>query len=486
MPLPFFFAIVLAFGLNLPTQARPLGRGELMFRLAETSGGVLLVGVIAFILGELAASRVDRPEGVFSSRRLFVWGSRFVVALGLLVFAWTLVVVDWRRVVDWGLGLRGVVIVEESAVLLPYLAAQLLAWCGLYRAERVLRPRVAPRGLAWFLVRKARRLLGMVLPVALIYVVGRNLLRWGFPEGWDDASVQLAGRLAIGVVIFLVSPLFVRLTLPTRKLAAGPLRDRLEHLARRLKFRCTDILVWDTDGYVINAGVVGVLPWFRYVMITDAMIDRMDEHEIEAAFGHEVGHVAHHHLPYFGLFFLGSAGLITLFDTVVDRFLPIESILNAIHVAPSAAGMVQECINLVFLVLYFLVVFGILSRSFERQADVFGTRSVSCGSIDCPPHPDLNNPTSPVQPMSALCPVGIRIFANTLSSVAVLNGMSREARSWRHGSVARRIQFLLTLEGGPEVERRFQKGVIRLRWALAMVLALASAAALCLSRGGSR
>jgi len=62
---------------------------------------------------------------------------------------------------------------------------------------------------------------------------------------------------------------------------------------------------------------------------------------------------------------------------------------------------------------------------------------------------------------SRLCPVGIRIFANALVNVASLNGMELRTRSWRHGSISRRIAFLESLEGRSEAERRFQVEVRR-------------------------
>jgi STE24 endopeptidase len=120
--------------------------------------------------------------------------------------------------------------------------------------------------------------------------------------------------------------------------------------------------------------------------------------------------------------------------------------------------------------LYFVLVFGHVSRRFERQADVFGCRAVSCGQEDCPPHDDIDRRSGPVPARVGLCPVGIRIFANALANVAALNGMEPAARSWRHGSIARRIAFLEGLEGKPEVERRFQLGVSRLRVALGLAL----------------
>ena len=131
--------------------------------------------------------------------------------------------------------------------------------------------------------------------------------------------------------------------------------------------------------------------------------------------------------------------------------------------------------------LYFLLVFGFLSRRFERQADIFGCRAVSCGRPGCPPHADLNGHPGALTAGRDLCPVGIGIFTHALADVAALNGMEPNALSWRHGSIGRRIAFLKGLEGHPEVERRFQNGVTWLR--LALGLLLVSAVALAIQTG---
>ena len=131
---------------------------------------------------------------------------------------------------------------------------------------------------------------------------------------------------------------------------------------------------------------------------------------------------------------------------------------------------------LFFLGLYFWLVFGHLSRRFERQADVFGSKIVSCDLRDCPPHLDLDSDLLPAPVRAAepsICPVGIRIFSEALSSVAEWNGMELSRRSWRHGSIASRIGFLAQLERNPEQEPRFQRHVRRLRVVLGIVLALA-------------
>ena len=144
---------------------------------------------------------------------------------------------------------------------------------------------------------------------------------------------------------------------------------------------------------------------------------------------------------------------------------------------PAVVSEVVEGIALLgVLGLYFWIVFGQLSRRFERQADVFGSKVVSCDLADCPPHNDLDHDLSP-DPVRGqepiLCPVGIRIFADALANVARSNGLDPDGRSWRHGSIAHRIAFLEGLERHPDARASFQRGVTRLRIGLGVVLVMA-------------
>jgi STE24 endopeptidase len=172
----------------------------------------------------------------------------------------------------------------------------------------------------------------------------------------------------------------------------------------------------------------------------------------------------------FGAFLVGSLGVLAVVGGVIDEHLAAVPGLLAIRGDGAVAMALQAAAALVSFGLYFLLIFGHVSRRFERQADVFGCRAVSCGRAACPPHADIDHGPGPIPSPVALCPVGIRIFANALANVAALNGMEPEARSWRHGSIARRIAFLEGLEGRPEAERRFQLGVSRLRLALGLGL----------------
>jgi STE24 endopeptidase len=117
-------------------------------------------------------------------------------------------------------------------------------------------------------------------------------------------------------------------------------------------------------------------------------------------------------------------------------------------------------------------VFGFLSRRCERQADVFGCRVVSCNQRDCPEH---STTTELALCGAGLCRTGIQTFVSALEKVAALNGICRSRpgwlQSWRHSTIARRVDFLQQVLFDSQVEARFQRTVARVKWALVIGLA---------------
>ena len=82
---------------------------------------------------------------------------------------------------------------------------------------------------------------------------------------------------------------------------------------------------------MVNACVTGILPVSGYVLLSDALIEALTPHEIAAVFGHEIGHIAHRHLLYFGFFFMGSLGLLTVLIELVAMAGPWIEPMGAAH-----------------------------------------------------------------------------------------------------------------------------------------------------------
>src|SRR5206468_2207678 len=250
---------------------------------------------------------------------------------------------------------------------------------------------------------------------------------------------------------------------------ARPLGDLLMQTARRLRFRCNDLLVWNTRSGVANAMVVGVCPFLRYVLFTDRLLDDLSADEVEAVFGHEIGHVKHQHMLYYLAFLLMSMAVLGLvlmpYQADLDEFFHLRDRTD-LAVLPAV----------VVLGLYIFVVFGFLSRRCERQADVYGCRAVSCRLGTCYGHGDG---VALAERGQGLCPTGIQTFIRALEKVALVNGLSRDRpgffQSWQHSTIAKRVEFLqrVLLDGG--VERKFQRRVAFVKCGLALLLGVALA-----------
>jgi Zn-dependent protease with chaperone function len=359
----------------------------------------------------------------------------------------------------------------ELFVLAPFVLGLLGSWASFYDAERAIHVNVASAALReqyWgrgaYVSFHFRQNLAMVFIPVLLLLVEKGLRRL-LPDGGTlaGAAVGVGGAL----VVFAAMPWLLRLVLGLKPLPDGPLRQRLLAAARRLHFRCNDVLLWQTRGNVANAMVAGVLPVLRYVLLTDRLASDLSPEEVEAVFGHEVGHVRHHHMLYYVGFLMVSmavvwAGVVISLTELVAWLPDVEAALEG-----SAWQDLALVPPIVLLGTYIFLVFGFLSRRCERQADIYGCRAVSCLNFQCAGH---ESGVAVAPSGRGLCTTGITIFINALEKVAQLNGISRDRpgwlQSWQHSTIGRRVEFLERVREDSAVEGHFQRRVVLIKWAL--------------------
>jgi Zn-dependent protease with chaperone function len=428
--------------------------------------------------------------------------ARFYHQLGLLAaYVLCLTVFGWGWSVNhfWGAGESGGPVGAELLVLAPFLAAQLASWTFFYDAERASQraarrlleegaeaaawiepPRAASAGgRASYVLFQFRQKLGLVFIPVLLLVFQKELYR-ELPHAWRDwQGLANAGGILALALVFVTMPWIVRLVLGLTPLPPGPLRDRLWATARRLKFRCSNVLLWNTRSGMANAMVIGIVPWVRYVVFTDRLLEDFSPEEVEAVFGHEVGHVKHHHMLYYlgfltasmaVLFLAAEQGESVLKDLMRDAAGPAVAYVSNV-LSPGSRQFWGAAPVVACMLTYIFVVFGFLSRRCERQADVFGCRAVSCRLADCPGHGE----GAELPPDGrGLCPTGIRTFIRALEKVALVNGISRDKpgflQSWQHSTIARRVEFLQRMLKDRAVEWYFQRRVFLVKWSLFVVL----------------
>lgn len=471
--------------LPVPWPAPPLG-------LAAGGAAGLTGGLVAASLLTAAALRtwVVRALGRDPTRRVEVGRvyGRLRRLLGLTNMALSAAAVAG---LGWGWAVQNTLTVvrdgydllapfAELAVPLPYFVVLVGGWLLYYDAERALHPPGDRpfRTRAGYVAGHARLLTLMIgLPV-ILYAGQQSLVRFS-PDLAGSDWFRL-GMLAALPLFVLVMPLLAKPLLGLKPLPPGPTRSRLEALARRLRFRYADLLLWPTHGSMANAFIAGLIPQARYVVFTDRILDEFPEDEVDAIFGHEVGHQRHGHLWLYAGFILLSvavltAGALWAAKTFGAGWLDPTTADAPWWLALPPVGLAAT---------YVFLVFGFLSRRCERQADVFGCRAVSCANPACEGHhPDTDYPTGG----TGLCPIGIRTFVRALERVELLHGPDDPAprraaaralrgafgwvRAWQHGPVRRRVGFLLGLIDDPAREPRFQRRALLVRVGLIAALA---------------
>jgi Zn-dependent protease with chaperone function len=419
-----------------------------------------------------------------------------MVALCVIVFGW-----GWATrqalQMEWH-GHHELAPFAELAVPLPYFLILFGTWTIYYDAERdLLRTSLLGPihrdffGRAGYVLHQLRQFGLLVLLPVLLFVAEQSVARF-LPETSRSDWFHIC-FLALFPVLVLFMPFLVKPILGLKRMPAGPVRDRLEGMAKRLHFRSTDILLWPTHGASANAMIVGLLPRIRYVIFTDRILEEMPPDEIDAVFGHEIGHAKHGHILHYAAFLTLSMAVLAAFFILLAQTLEAKGVE-----LPASVERWMALPPVVLMAAYIFVVFGYLSRRCERQADVYGCRSVSCGNPNCTGHD-----RSTVYPERArgLCPTGIRTFVRALERVEHVNsgagneprhdrktmgeairGFLKWLRSWQHSTIARRVDFLVGLSGDPRRERRFQRQVTILRWGLLTVL-VAGFIVLCRSVG---
>jgi STE24 endopeptidase len=338
----------------------------------------------------------------------------------------------------------------QVGLMVPLFAALLLAWERFHQVEKTAyelthdADHFIPKW-AYLLMQIRHQFLFVMPPIVLLFF--QQILTAVLQDG-DEQNYLLAGSaFAMMASAFLAMPIFLRFFLGLKPLPPGPLRDRLENTAQRLRFRYSNVLVWNTRNLIANAMVTGFIPWVRYVILTDRLINDLTPDEIEAVFGHEVGHIKHHHLIFYLAFFLTSFLLLGLIWGGATNWITqadINALLTWLPVLDDdTLQTLGGFLKLGLLAAYALFFFGFISRRCERQADLFGAGTVSTD-----------------------------VFIAALEKVADINGIPRNRFSWLHPTIDQRVEFLREMRDHPARIPRFQLSVFLMQWALYGVLGL--------------
>jgi len=409
------------------------------------------------------------------------------------------VLIDTRRVLG---PLGEAVLIDELVFLLPSLLMMLLGWAVYYPVDRRMREAalmrqidgsqpVKPWSRGQFIITQFRhQVLLVLLPLLLIWAWSEALLQWSPGAvnvfGWPmDLTYPLT---LLGVmVVFVMSPVLIRMVWDTVRLPAGEMRDGLTELCRTHRVGVRELLLWRTYGNVVNAAVMGLIAPVRYILLTDGLLERMSREQVEAVMAHEIAHVKKKHLFWLiavagslltVLQLFWAAVVVVLVDAVVQPGRPDDSLAaHAGVVQASSASWLDAAAELLhggqgavllstgLAVVSWALVFGWVSRRFERQADTFAVQHFVAKherQIDRDGRLLIDDEA-------------VRVMIGALAAVASLNHMPPTRRNWRHGSIAWRQVYLRSLVGKRTDQLPIDRlvGVIKIVGALLLAAVIA-------------
>jgi STE24 endopeptidase len=450
---------------------------EYPYRIAGiTLAGFYVIWGAFHLLTRFCGEQIDRTGRM----RWVQLAERGMTAARLFGTAWWLFALfelGWLKAVRAVVG--DLLLVDELLAMSPFILLLAGAWWSIYPVERRIQDAMFMRHLddphghtihppltrgqhVWMSVR--HQVMLWMVPLTLLmgwqeflnfeFEPIKNLLERISPRNVATLFplVQWLGTLAI----VITSPSLMRVVWDTVKIESGPLADQVHAMCRKYKVRVAGPLLWRTRGSMVNGAILGVFWPFRFMLLTDALLERLSPAQVEAVMAHEVAHVRRRHLIWLAVCVLSTV-LVAAWAIAgaVDAFQRLTSIKpsdDLVSIAATILGLGGAA-----------MVFGLVSRRFEWQADAFSVQHMSQKEA---------GQDSP----SRVTRDAVVIMASALQAVADLNGIAANRFSWRHGSIRQRQERLMRLVDVPVAAAPIDKEVrvIKVVAGVALTLGIAS------------
>jgi Zn-dependent protease with chaperone function len=304
--------------------------------------------------------------------------------------------------------------------------------------EVIFRPGITRRS---FVLSNVRLNVPIVFPWILLSAVLdlMGLIRLPLPGGFlnrPEGQIVLFACFLSALMIFL--PALVRVFWGCRPFPPSATVDHLKAFLDENAFRYRDLLRWPVfEGKMLTAGVMGLVPRYRYILISDALMAILSTDELKAVLAHEMAHVKHRHLVFFVIFFLGFIAVsYGLHDLVLHLYLlypPFTAMLADGGSGGATLFYLLLSLPMLFvLLLYFRYVMGFFMRHFERQADLH-----SAVVMGTPEH-----------------------TVSSLEKIALFSGRSRDIPSWHHFSIRERVACLRRSARDPGLRKRHNRAIL--------------------------
>lgn len=245
----------------------------------------------------------------------------------------------------------------------------------------------------------------------------------------NDFAETPSGQFVFLSIIFfaalIYTPVLIRHFWGCKPVGQSFKAEAIKEFLNDIGLKYSMLITWPVfGGKMITAGIMGIIPKYRYILVTDSLMDILDVSELKSVMAHEAGHAKYNHQLLYALFFMGyiilSLGLFdpSFYFLVTGYFI---SRITDIKISGNIYYALLTIPMLLSLIIYFRFIMGFFMRHFERQADTYSAL--------------LTGDSSPI--------------ISSLEKIAFLSGKIRDLPSWHHFSIRERVDFLNKIQEDP-------------------------------------
>ncbi len=362
-----------------------------------------------------------------SSPRLYHRKVLLCSMISILIFSMDTYLFNLRHLIRVLPYVRLSLFFESTVVIFIYLMMLSIIWFHSYDLYQNTFP--VDIGKRDYIIQNLRFNIPIVIPY-LLFDLLYDLLSWTTLIRYIERDIYqfiLFSCFLIILVIFL--PAIIPKIWGCKKFISNERLFAIKEFLKNNGFRYREILRWPNfRGQMLTAGIMGIVPRFRYILITDSLMENLTLEETKAVIAHEMGHIRFYHfylyLLFFILFIVFSKGF---FELLYYLFIPytLSEQNTFLYLGLSIPAVFS-------LIIYFRYLVGFFMRNLERQADAYSAHI-------------MGDPTHTIL---------------SLEKIALLSGRIRDLPSWHHFSIKERVEFLNRFFRDPMLLRRHTRFLI--------------------------
>lgn len=238
------------------------------------------------------------------------------------------------------------------------------------------------------------------------------------------------------VILMIFLPYLLQKIWNCRPLNSPELEKRLSEICQNAHFHHAGFKLWTILENSLTAAIIGIIPQCRYILFTPRLFQELPTESVEAILAHEIGHSKHKHLLIYPFIFFGLAAAMGLLaEFVLLPFIYYLATLQPEHPHWPWDSLIYPLTILVpsalLLTIYFRYVFGLFSRLFERQADLY------------------------------IFALGIepKYMIRALDHIGIVTGHTHHLANWHHYGIQERINFLQQTEANPALVSKHERRI---------------------------